>query len=110
MSRAKDRRLTNLRPMVPTLDTRAAQPMPKAADPFYLTAEWRGLMADVLRQRGRKCEECGTTEGRMYGDHVHELKDGGAALDPRNVRVLCHTCHQRKTARARAERMARRPG
>jgi 5-methylcytosine-specific restriction enzyme A len=79
---------------------------PKRADPFYLSREWRALLADVIAARGRFCERCGAG-GRIIGDHIVELKDGGAALDPANVELLCaRRCHPAKTARARAARAA----
>ena len=82
----------------------------KRADPFYLSPEWRALMASIIRQRGRICEDpdhdpASPRSGiRLFGDHVIEIKDGGARLDPRNVMLRCGTCHSRKTAKARAAR------
>ncbi|QCG93950.1 HNH endonuclease [Azospirillum sp. TSA2s] len=129
MNRKADKRLTSLRPTLATLDTRAAKPMPKTADPFYLSPEWKTLVARLIQQRGRRCEMCGKTHEddgtptRLIGDHVVERRDGGADLDPANIQLLCSReggngrahedgkvggCHARKTARARNERMARR--
>lgn len=114
MSRTNDRRLTNLRPSVGVLDIRIAQPAPKTADPFYLSPEWRKLVDDLIRERGRRCQVCGKTHGdggqpvRLIGDHIREIRDGGAVLDRSNVMLMCQPCHNAKTAKARAERMARR--
>ncbi|MBF0889631.1 HNH endonuclease signature motif containing protein [Gluconobacter cadivus] len=88
-----------------TVDTRIAKPPPKRADSFYLSAPWRTLMASLLKSRGRICQECGRTGCRIFGDHRHELKDGGAPLDPGNIVLLCGSCHSRKTAQVRAARM-----
>ncbi|WP_245445631.1 HNH endonuclease signature motif containing protein [Metarhizobium album] len=66
-------------------------------------------MKSVLKVRGRRCEECGRTDTRIFGDHIVEVRDGGALLDPANVRCLCGSCHTRKTAAARAKRMVARP-
>lgn len=115
MSHRRHARLRSLGPAVRSLDTATARPAPKRADPFYLSPEWRSLVARLVRERGRRCEGpgCGRThdaEGapiRVFGDHVVELKDGGAPLDPANVRLLCGACHSAKTARARAARMAK---
>lgn len=103
-------KLTMLAPRFGTLDPRTARPAPKVAAPFYTTPEWRGLMARLLKERGRRCEDpsCGRTGTRIFGDHIRELKDGGAALDPRNIRLLCGSCHTAKTNRARAARTAAR--
>lgn len=102
--------LRSLAPKIATLDTRSAQPAPHKADPFYLSPAWRALMARLIEERGRQCQECGRTRCRIFGDHVRELKDGGAPLDPDNVRLLCGSCHTRKTVDARARRMARPAG
>jgi 5-methylcytosine-specific restriction enzyme A len=88
-------------------------PAPKVASLFYLSREWRSLVAALITQRGRRCQKCGRTGNadgsrlRLFGDHVVELADGGAELDPRNVELLCGSCHTRKTAAARTERMRR---
>lgn len=96
-----------------TADTSIARLPPKVAEAFYLSPEWRALVASLIAQRGRRCECCGRTHEddgrpvRIIGDHIVERRDGGADLDPTNIRLLAIGCHNRKTARARDERMAR---
>lgn len=86
----------------------------KTTDPFYLSAEWRQLVGLVKRQRGYVCEEstcrrdCRATPRALIGDHIVERADGGADLDPLNIRLLCTACHNRKTARANGMRNAHR--
>lgn len=77
--------------------------LPKVADRFYQSPEWRALVARIKHERGPWCCKCGSGK-RIIGDHIVELKDGGAKLDEGNVQLLCHACHQRKTADARARR------
>lgn len=99
-------RLTNLKPALACLDVRTAQPPPKLADAFYSSPEWRRLIGQIIKERGRACEACGTREGRIYGDHIQELRDGGAALARSNVQLLCASCHGVKTHKAREARWA----
>ena len=89
------------------LDTSIAREPLKRADAFYVSKEWRALMSTILKQRGRVCERCGRSGCRIFGDHIVELKDGGAKLDPKNVQLLCGSCHTAKTARAKAQRAAK---
>ena len=95
-------RLTNLQPRLGAASARVSSP-PKTADSFYLSPEWRTLIADIKHARGAWCQDCGAG-GRMFGDHIVEIKDGGAKLDVANVRLLCGRCHSKKTAKARAAR------
>jgi len=92
------------------LDTRSAKPAAKATNPFYLTHEWRTLVAEIIRERGARCEDpdCrfpNRTGIRLFGDHIVELADGGAPLDKANVLLRCGSCHTRKTNAERAKRM-----
>lgn len=82
---------------------------------FYHSPEWRGLVKRLIRMRGGWCETCGAARGAtgangrpvvLVGDHIVEIKDGGARLDPDNVQLLCRPCHMRKTAKAKAARVA----
>jgi 5-methylcytosine-specific restriction protein A len=98
-----------LQPSLKRMDTRTARPPAKKADQFYLSPEWRKLMARIIAERGRVCEECKRTGTRIFGDHIIELQDGGAALDPKNISLKCGACHTRKTAAARSQRMRARP-
>lgn len=105
-------RLTLLGSRVGKADQRL-QPRPKTADPVYSSPEWRALIAAIIEHRGRRCEDprCktpGRTGMRVFGDHIKELQDGGAVLDPRNVMLRCGSCHSRKTNEEKAKRMARR--
>ena len=110
---SKQPRLTVLRPRVEMASQRL-QPRPKTAAPVYGSPEWRSLIANIIRERGRRCEDprCTTPNRaageRLYGDHIHELSDGGALLDPFNIQLLCALCHGRKTAAERNKRMAAR--
>lgn len=105
--------LRTIRPRLAIADARIARPLPNRVDPFYLAPEWRQLMDSIIATRGRRCEDPAhdparpRTGIRVFGDHIHELKDGGAPLDRANVMLRCGSCHTRKTARARAARMAR---
>jgi hypothetical protein len=94
------------------LEQRTALPPAKAVDAFYTSPEWRALMAEIVAERGRRCEDpqCrrATPPTRVFGDHIVELRDGGAPLDKRNVMLRCGSCHTRKTAEARAARTAKR--
>lgn len=81
---------------------------PKVAEQFYQSSAWRELVAQIKRERGAKCERCGSAK-RLIADHIVERKDGGADLDPRNVELLCGKHHATKTAAARARRAAGTP-
>lgn len=100
-------------PRIATKDTRAVLPPPKRADPFYLQPAWRSLVKDIIARRGRRCEDCGRTRDaqgeaiRVFGDHIVELRDGGKALDERNIKMLCGSCHGLKTVNERVKRMTR---
>lgn len=107
-------RLSTLPTRLPPATTSRVRPPPKQAAPFYVSPAWRRLIAEIIRHRGRSCEDQGHdpaqphTGIRIYGDHVIELRDGGAALDPRNIVLRCGQCHNRKTAAERVKR-ARSP-
>jgi 5-methylcytosine-specific restriction enzyme A len=98
-------KLAMLKPRVETINTSIAAPPPKVAEPFYTSRPWLELMASIKRERGERCEDCGRTRCRIFGDHITELKDGGERLDRRNVRLRCGSCHTLKTNRERAKRM-----
>lgn len=86
----------------------------KVAAPFYQSAEWLALVAALMVSRfgGRERAHCedpackypARRGVRLFADHIVELRDGGPALDPRNVLFRCGSCHTRKTAAVRALR------
>lgn len=79
------------------------EPPPKLTEDFYRSTSWIALVAQLKLERGARCEDCGRG-GRVIGDHIIERKDGGAELDPSNIRLRCIPCHNRKTARVKARR------
>lgn len=85
--------------------------MPKVADGFYLSAEWRAYRSahrawTIARQGGVWCRVCGSVK-RLILDHRTERKDGGADFPPyEEADWYCGGCHNAKTAAARAKRAA----
>ncbi len=98
-------KLAMLKPRVATIDTSIAALPPRIAEPFYTSRAWLDLMAGIKRERGERCQDCGRGRCRIFGDHIVELRDGGAKLDRRNVRLRCGSCHTLKTNAERARRM-----
>jgi 5-methylcytosine-specific restriction protein A len=103
-------RLTLQKSRIAMLNTSIAKvpQIEKRAAPFYLSPQWRALLASILKQRGRSCEAVDCLDPRAsgvrYGDHIRELSDGGAPLDADNIQVLCARCHGKKTAKAKRDR------
>lgn len=85
----------------------------KRALPFYQSTAWVALMKDIKATRGSACEDPAHDPSaprsgvRIFGDHIKELRDGGALLDERNIMLRCGACHGRKTAEVRTERHRR---
>lgn len=112
------KRITTMRPRIATVDTRRVQPAPKQADPFYSSADWRALCEQLktdrwpwlILEKGHCCEDpqCQAKHWvgmRIYFDHIVELRDGGAPLDPANIMGRCGSSHTRKTLAERARRL-----
>jgi 5-methylcytosine-specific restriction protein A len=108
----KQPRLTTLRSAVPVIDTRV-RPSDRPVEPLYSSAEWRALVGELIQIRGHRCEDpaCRKPDrgagGRLFGDHIIELRDGGTRLHPGNVLLRCGSCHTLKTNAERAKRQAR---
>ncbi len=90
-------------PRLATLDTSIVKAEPKRADPHYSSAQHPAWRAAVIRRAGFQCEKC-TARGKLYADHIVELKDGGAPFDLNNGRATCASCHTKKTNVERAKR------
>lgn len=107
------RRVRIAPPRIATRDTRAVKPPAKTADPHYLTPEHRAWRSEVIRRAGGQCQDREhdprrPRQGvRLFADHIRELRDDGAALDPANGEARCGACHARVTLARRAVRMGR---
>jgi 5-methylcytosine-specific restriction endonuclease McrA len=101
-------RLTPLAARLPVFDLTSAKPAPKTTNPFYLTPEWRDVVALVRQSRPPCCAQCRRTGVRLFADHIIELQDGGDPYDTTGIQLLCSACHSRKTVAARARRMGAR--
>lgn len=90
-----------IKPGLQTAPRQLASPV-KLVDPVYQSVQWQALLASIKAVRGNRCEVPGCTSGHatIIGDHIVELKDGGAPFDRRNVQLMCLPCHNRKTAKA----------
>jgi 5-methylcytosine-specific restriction protein A len=102
-------------PRLAAHDSRRLQPAhgdrhTKRAAPIYATPEYRAWRAEVIRRAGAQCQDkhhdpLRSRSGRLYADHVVELRDGGEPFDVRNGLARCASCHERKTIEARVARL-----
>src|SRR5439155_1447368 len=70
------------------------------SNPYYRTAGWRALRAACLR-RDPVCKTPGCGRASTHADHVVPRAEGGAdALS--NLRGLCGSCHNRRSASGNA--------
>lgn len=116
-------KLTRLQPnRVAAFDGRRVKPVAtaKQVDPFYLSPEWRQLVAEIKRERwprlmatqGHCCEdpECRaqhTSQTRIFFDHVLERRDRpDLELVKSNIMGRCGSSHTTKTLRERARRLS----
>lgn len=80
------------------------RPMPKVADRFYQSVDWKRLRAEKKAQGPAYCCVCGKGS-RLILDHREERKDGGADLPPLDqLDWYCTGHHNAKTAAAKAAR------
>lgn len=102
-------RLRMLAPKVQNISTSAIKAVPKIKNSFYDSPAFRAWRTQVVARAGARCEAVDNgqrctkawPQHRMYADHVHELRDGGAALDPANGQCLCASHHEIKTHNVR---------
>jgi hypothetical protein len=81
----------------------------KRAAPIYASPQYRAWQAEVIRRARGVCQDPRHNpthgSGRLYADHIHELRDGGAPFDPMNGLARCGSCHGRKTIAERVKRL-----
>jgi 5-methylcytosine-specific restriction endonuclease McrA len=80
--------MKSLAPIVGTADLRAAKAPLKAADPFYLTPEWKALRLACLKRDGFRCVVSGCDRPAVVADHIVARKGGGPD-ELGNLRSLC---------------------
>ena len=78
------------------------QQAPKVAMQFYSSPEWKGLRSDRMKDADYREAKRRANGGRVILDHIDEIKDGGAPLDPKNTQWLTMAEHAAKTERAKA--------
>jgi len=66
--------------------------------------QWDTVRELALKRDDYQCQACWTPEyklgvGQLEVDHIVPISQGGAPLDPRNLRTLCAACHKRKSRR-----------
>ncbi len=74
---------------------------------FYNSTAWRKVRANFVKSNP-VCVDC-LAIGRVTPvdvvDHIEEINDGGATLDPANLQSLCHAHHNKKSSAHRVGRV-----
>lgn len=69
-------------------------------DRFYKSWRWQTVRAAILERDGYRCRvnDSKCTLDATAVDHVVPIDDGGARLDPENLRASCGNCNRRRAA------------
>lgn len=71
----------------------------RKTEEFYRSKEWLILRYQVLRDRGKKCEACGSESPPFHVDHIKpRSKYPDLSLTYGNLQVLCKSCNLGKGA------------
>lgn len=70
---------------------------------FYKSNKWLKFRNMIISERGAKCEICGKHIVNSKSIHVHHItelttsniNDVAITLNPDNVQVICHECHNK---------------
>lgn len=70
---------------------------------FYQSKAWRFLRATMLAEEPlcRICKEKGKLTTAKVLDHITPIRLGGEELNKNNLQPLCHSCHNKKSAKER---------
>lgn len=66
---------------------------------------WNTVRSIVISHRGRRCEECGSTNNKVDVHHIEPVKNARLGLAKKinrweNLKVLCKDCHHKQHAAA----------
>lgn len=62
-------------------------------------SEWSDLKAEIIQERGDKCQRCGRTGCQLTLDHIITHSQGGSN-SKRNLQLLCPYCDSNKIGSA----------
>lgn len=76
---------------------------------FWNRRDWRAIRRAAFKRDNWTCQKCGTRywpafRGKLEGDHIVPVADGGDEFDLDNVRTLCVECHKAVTRAWRRNR------
>lgn len=71
---------------------------------FYASSQWQKLRLALIAERGPICQQCGKTIANPYDLIAHHkieltvenVHDASVSLNPDNVELICHDCHDRE--------------
>jgi len=67
------------------------------SDSYYRSTDWR-LLRKIIKARDPLCVAPGCGRATAHVDHIKPRSEGGSD-DPSNLRGLCHSCHNSRSAR-----------
>ena len=82
----------------------------KEAQAFYHSKQWLRCAESIRKQRHYLCEKCGRP-----GSYVHHkihltiknITDSNISLNPSNLELLCHDCHEKEHGRLKEKKVQR---
>jgi len=56
-------------------------------------SNWNSIRKRILKRDGYECTKCGTSNDQLHVHHITPVSEGGSHA-PKNLRTLCHSCHE----------------